>query len=80
MNQADETVQISGRPDLGIRIKGDVAPGQEALVSEVNVLLAEVSEALTRLFSRGIEQTRISDTVKNDASKMVTAADQTNDQ
>ncbi|HET6364252.1 MAG TPA: methyl-accepting chemotaxis protein [Nitrospirota bacterium] len=77
MNQADETVQISGRPDLGIRIKGDVAPGQEALVSEVNVLLAEVGEALTRLFSRGFEQTRISDTVKNDASKMVTAADQT---
>src|SRR5512147_3237679 len=77
MNQADETAQISRRPDLGIRIKGDAAPGQGELVSEVNVLLAEVGEALTRLFSRGFEQTRISDTVKNDASQMVTAADQT---
>ena len=77
MDQAGEPAQVPGRPDLGLRIKGNVEPGQEGLVSEVNVLLAEVGEALTRLFARGFEQTRISDTVKNDASKMVTAADQT---
>ncbi len=77
MDQAGEPAQVPGRPDLGLRIKGNVEPGQEGLVSEVNVLLAEVGEALTRLFARGFEQTRISDTVKNDASEMVTAADQT---
>src|SRR5512134_2405249 len=77
MDQADEAVQVHGRPDLGLRIRGDAVPGQEELVAEVNVLLAEVGEAITRLFFSGFEQTRISDTVKNDASKMVTAADQT---
>ena len=77
MDQADEQVQLPGRPDLGLRIKENVAPGQEGLVSEVNILLAEVGETLTRLFARGFEQTRISDAVKNDAAKMVNAADQT---
>jgi methyl-accepting chemotaxis protein len=80
MDHADEPAQIPGRPDLGLRIKENaVAPGQEGLVSEVNSLLAEVGEALTRLFVRGFEQTRISDAVKNDAAKMVNAADQTKD-
>jgi methyl-accepting chemotaxis protein len=77
MDQAHEPAQIPGRPDLGLRIQENEAPGQEGLVSEVNNLLADVGEALTHLFVRGFEQTRISDAVKNDAAKMVNAADQT---
>ena len=77
MGQADEPEQIPGRPDLGLRIKGDILPGQEKTISDVNALLSEVGAALNFLFEQGLEQTRISDTVKNDASQMVSAADQT---
>lgn len=66
--------RILGRPDIGLRIKGNILPGQ---ISGINALLTEVGAALKRLFARGFEQTRISDTVKNDAAQMVNAADQT---
>jgi methyl-accepting chemotaxis protein len=39
--------------------------------------LDEVGAALKHLFARGFEQTRISDSVKNDAAEMVEAADRT---
>ncbi len=77
MDQADEPEQIQGRPDLGLRIKGDILPGQEKTISDVNVLLSELAAALKLLFEQGFEQTRVSDTVKNDASQMVNAADKT---
>lgn len=77
MDQAEEPEQIQGRPDLELRIKGIIAPGQEKTTSNVNNLLGEVGAALNYLFEQGLEQTRISDTVKKDASEMVNAADQT---
>jgi len=78
MDQAEEPEQIHGRPDLELRIKGVIAPGQEKTTSDVNDLLSEVGAALNYLFEQGLEQTRISDNVKKDASEMVNAADQTN--
>ncbi|MFZ2196605.1 MAG: methyl-accepting chemotaxis protein [Thermodesulfovibrionales bacterium] len=77
MDQAEQPEQIQGRPDLELRIKGIVAPGQEKTTSDINNLLGEVGAALNYLFEQGLEQTRISDTVKKDASEMVNAADQT---
>lgn len=77
MDQAEHPEQIHGRPDLELRIKGIIAPGQEKTTSDVNDLLSEVGAALNYLFEQGLEQTRISDTVKKDASEMVSAADQT---
>ncbi|MFI5295452.1 MAG: methyl-accepting chemotaxis protein [Thermodesulfovibrionales bacterium] len=77
MDQAEHPEQIHGRPDLELRIKGIIAPGQEKTTSDVNDLLSEVGAALNYLFEQGLEQTRISDTVKKDASEMVNAADQT---
>ena len=77
MNQAEHPEQIHGRPDLELRLKGIVAPGQEKTTSDVNDLLSEVGAALNYLFDQGLEQIRISDAVKKDASEMVNAADQT---
>ncbi len=77
MDQAEHPEEIRGRPDLELRIKGIIAPGQEKTTSDVNDLLSEVGAALNYLFEQGLEQTRISDTVKKDASEMVNAADQT---
>ncbi|MHB8835240.1 MAG: methyl-accepting chemotaxis protein [Candidatus Methylomirabilia bacterium] len=79
MDQAEDSEQIHGRPDLEFRIQGIIAPGQEKTTAEINDLLGEVSAALTYLFKQGLEQTRISDSVKADASEMVGAADQTKD-
>lgn len=77
MDQAEHPEQIQGRPDLALRIKGIIGPEQEKTTSDVNDLLREVGDALNYLFEKGLEQTRISDTVKKDASEMVNAADQT---
>jgi methyl-accepting chemotaxis protein len=76
-DQAEPPEQIRGRPDLALRITGSVAPGQEKTTSDINDLLDEVGAALHYLFEQGLEQTRISDTLKRDASEMVNAADQT---
>ena len=43
----------------------------------INALLDDVGVALKHLFARGFEQTRMSDSVKNDAGEMVAAADRT---
>ncbi len=64
MDQAEHPEEIHGRPDLTLRIKGVVAPGQETTTTELNDLLREVGAALNYLFEQGLEQTRISDTVK----------------
>ena len=77
MDREEHPEQLHGRPDLELRIKGIIAPGQEKTTSDVNNLLREVGAALNYLFNQGLEQTRISDTVKKDASEMVNAADQT---
>jgi methyl-accepting chemotaxis protein len=77
MDQEEHPEQLHGRPDLALRIKGIIAPGQEKTTSDVNDLLEEVGAALNYLFEQGFEQTRISDTLKKDASEMVNAADQT---
>jgi len=77
MDQAEHPEQIRGRPDLELRIQGIIAPGQEKNASEINELLSGVGAALNYLFRQGLEQTRISDTVKADASEMVNASDQT---
>ncbi|GAB4482243.1 MAG: hypothetical protein OHK006_00110 [Thermodesulfovibrionales bacterium] len=65
----------SGRPDLGARCPDHPLSGHA--VAYVNSLLDEVHAAFTHLFEKGFEQTRISDSVKNDASRMVEAADRT---
>jgi methyl-accepting chemotaxis protein len=78
VGQSDIPEKIQGRPDLGLRIEKSVAPEQQKKVSDANDLLAEVGITLEHLFEQGFEQTRISDAVKNDASRMVNAADQTN--
>jgi len=67
---------LRGRPDLGTRLPAR-GPAGAGLASRVNSLLDEVGAALKHLFARGFEQTRISDSVKNDASEMVEAADRT---
>lgn len=77
MDQAEYPEQIHERPDLELRIKGIIAPGQEKTTSDVNDLLSEVGAALNYLFEQGLGQTRISDTLKKDASEMVNAADKT---
>ena len=67
---------LLGRPDLGTRlpVRGTAGDGP---AFRVNALLADVGTTLKHLFARGFEQTRISDSVKNDASEMVEAADRT---
>jgi methyl-accepting chemotaxis protein len=77
MDQAEHPEQIHGRPDLDLRVRGGIAPGQEKNAAAINDLLGEVGAALNYLFQQGLEQTRISDTVKADASALVLAADQT---
>ena len=73
---ADEV--LPGRPDLGMRLPMNrLAGARGAMASRVNALLDEVGAALKHLFARGFEQTRISDSVKNDAGEMVEAADRT---
>lgn len=67
-----------GRPDLGARLPVNRLAGvRGGMVSRVNALLDEVGASLKHLFARGFEQTRISDSVKNDAGEMVAAADRT---
>ena len=69
---------ISGRPDLGVRLReGFLSCGYGGMSSRINVLLDEVGATLKHLFSRGVEQTRISDNLKDDAVHMVEAADRT---
>jgi methyl-accepting chemotaxis protein len=69
---------LTGRPDLGMRCPAShIAGAREGKASRINALLDEVSAALKHLFLRGFEQTRISDSVKNDAGEMVEAADRT---
>jgi methyl-accepting chemotaxis protein len=68
--------ELPGRPDLSMRLPAH-GPAGAGLASHINSLLDEVGTALKHLFARGFEQTRISDSVKNDASEMVDAADQT---
>jgi methyl-accepting chemotaxis protein len=69
---------LSGRPDLGIRFPVNrLAGAGGGTATRINILLDEVGAALKHLFARGFEQTRISDSVKNDAGEMVEAADQT---
>jgi methyl-accepting chemotaxis protein len=65
-------VGSAGRPDIGIRI-----PGNRAVAVSINGLLEDVGVVLKRLFARGFEQTRLSDTVKNDAHEMLEVADRT---
>lgn len=77
MDQAEYPEQIRGRPDLELLIKGIIAPRQEKTMSDVDDLLSEVGAALNYLFEQGLEQTRISDTLKKDASEMVNTADKT---
>ena len=77
MDHAEQPEEIHGRPDLDLRITGTIAPGQEETASAINDLLGEVGAALNYLFDQGLEQTRISDTLKKDASEMVAASDQT---
>lgn len=69
--------QASGRPDLGVRLKPGILSGSRSGAVRANVLLEEVGAALRHLFAKGFQQTRISDTVKNDAGEMVKAADRT---
>ena len=76
--RTDPTGSLTGRPDLGIRFTtSGLAGGGGGKASRVNALLDDVGAALKHLFARGFEQTRISDSVKNDASEMVAAADGT---
>jgi methyl-accepting chemotaxis protein len=79
MDQFEVPKRIQGRPDLGLRIEGSIAPEQEKTVSDINDFLTEVGAVLVHLFAQGLDQTRISDAVKNDASQMVNAADETQD-
>ena len=79
MDQSEIPKRIQGRRDLGLRIEGKIAPEQERTISDANDLLAQFGAALENLFDEGLEQTRISDAVKNDASQMVNTADQTKD-
>ncbi|HXX80571.1 MAG TPA: methyl-accepting chemotaxis protein [Thermodesulfovibrionales bacterium] len=69
--------RIQGRRDLGLRIEGSIAPELENTIPDVNNLLGEIGMVFEHLFAQGLEQTRISDAVKNDASEMVNAANQT---
>jgi len=68
----DSVDELSGRPDLGFRIAE-----RGRMAARINALIEEVGAALKHLFARGFEQTRISDSVKNDAGEMVEAADRT---
>jgi methyl-accepting chemotaxis protein len=75
--RTDSRELISGRPDLGVRLREGFLPGSSGMHSRINVLLAEVGATLKYLFGRGVEQTRISDSLKDDAGQMVEAADRT---
>ncbi len=78
MNRNERWEWIAGRPDLGARLKEGVFCFRQArTIGRVNMLLSEVGASLKHLFTRGFEQTRISDDVKRDAAEMVTAADRT---
>jgi len=77
MTNREGPEQTSGRPDLGIRLKPGILPRRRTGIVRVNALLDEVGAALKHLFARGFQQTRISDTVKNDAGEMASAADRT---
>jgi methyl-accepting chemotaxis protein len=69
---------LPGRPDLGIRLPVNRFVGVDGgMATRINALLDDVGAALKHLFARGFEQTRISDSVKNDAGEMVEAADRT---
>ena len=69
---------LAGRPDLGIRFPvGGLAGIRGGMTSRINTLLDDVGVAMKHLFARGFEQTRLSDSVKNDAGEMVAAADRT---
>jgi methyl-accepting chemotaxis protein len=69
---------LPGRPDLGIRLPVNRLVGVDGgMATRINALLDDVGAALKHLFARGFEQTRISDSVKNDAGEMVEAADRT---
>ena len=69
---------MPGRPDLGMRFPVSGHGGARGVMAtRLNAMLDDVSAALKHLFARGFEQTRISDSVKNDASAMVEAADRT---
>jgi len=67
-----------GRPDLGLRFLANGRGGaRSVMAARLNTMLDDVGAALKHLFARGFEQTRISDSVKNDAGEMVEAADRT---
>jgi methyl-accepting chemotaxis protein len=76
--RAGRDEELSGRPDLGTRLpENGLAGARGGMTARINALLDEIGAALKHLFARGFEQTRISDSVKNDASEMVEAADRT---
>jgi methyl-accepting chemotaxis protein len=76
--RADRYEVLPGRPDLGMRLPvSRLAGARDGMSAHINALLEEVGAALKHLFARGFEQTRISDSVKNDAGEMVEAADRT---
>src|SRR5512140_3022955 len=70
--RSERHAALSGRPDLCLRLAA-----RGSMASTINDLLNDVGAALKHLFSRGFEQTRISDSVKHDAGEMVAAADKT---
>ena len=73
---ADEV--LPGRPDLGMRFPVNRFAGAGGgMALRINALLDEVGATLKHLFARGFEQTRLSDSVKNDAGEMAEAADRT---
>ncbi len=66
------------RPDLDGRIPDRGLFGlRSGLVARVNALLGEVGSCLKHLFLSGLEQTRLSDSVKRDAGEMAETADRT---
>lgn len=77
MTNREGPEQGYGRPDLGVRLQPGIFAQRRTAIARVNALLDEAGAALRHLFARGFQQTRISDTVKNDAGEMVNAANRT---
>jgi len=69
---------MPGRADLGVRLpKPGLLAADAGRIRRVNALLGEAESSLSYLFSSGLAQTRISDSVKRDAAEMVNTADRT---
>ena len=71
------TGSLTGRPDMGVRLPESGIGARGGMTSRINAMLDDAGSTLKHLFARGFEQTRISDSVKNDAGEMVAAADGT---